>query len=1110
MRCIPSMPHALRLPTALTAALAACVMAFVHPARAEEPQGYYRQPAIWHDTIVFVAEGDLWTVPVTGGRASRLTSHLGSEGTPAISPDGAKLAFTAQYEGPTEVYTMPMTGGVPARRTFDAARRVGVAGWTPGGHLIYATSALSTLPNTQLVEFDPDAGTRQQLPLWQAAEGAFDAGGTLYFARLGWFGSNTRRYKGGAAQQIWRFAPNDKEATLLTGDYAGTSKSPMLAGGRVYFLSDRDGTMNIWSMKTDGSDVQQHTRFTEWEIRSASSDGQRIVYQRGADLGVYDIASGQSRDLVITLPSDFDQAREQWVKKPMDYLTAAHLSPTGDRVVLTARGRLFVAPRKSGRFVEASRLTGVRYRNAHFSSDGKSLVTLSDQSGEVELWTVPANGVGAAQQLTRDAAVLRWDVLPSPDGGLIAHHDKNLRLWVYNTATKTNARVDSSNIDNFGEYAWSPDGKWLAYVAPAENMFRRIVLWNSATGARTFATSDHFDSYAPAWSTDGQWLYFLSDRTLKSMVDGVWGPYQPEPYLDKRTKIYALPLKPGLRSPFAPADELHSGDAAAPAAPVAKGGKTKAGAAEAKAAVVVAIDTTGLRTRLQEVSPVPAGNYSGLFANAKALFWRSADTGESKTALKAIAFGNEKPTVKTVADEVTQAELSQDGSSILVRQDDALFVIDAAAAPAEDLAKSQVSLDAWMLSIAPREEWRQMYTEAWRLERDYFYDRGMQGVDWPRIRARYQPLAERVASRADLSDVLQQMIAELSALHMYVYGGDIRQPQDDVKPGSLGALLVRDLARGGERVARIYRDDPDLPGAQSPLARPGVEVREGDIITAINGVPVLTVPDAGVVLRGQAGRQVLLHIAPASGPERDVIVTPMAPADAANLRYADWEYTARLRTEEWSKDQIGYLHLRSMGTEAWTNFARDFYPAFTKQGLIIDARNNTGGNIESWVLEKLIRKAWSRWNQRVGLPPNWNMQYAFRGHLAVLVNQQTVSDGELFCAGIQQLKLGPVIGARSLGGEIWLSSDNFLADGGIATAAEYGVFGPDNEWMVEGVGVQPDIVVDNLPHATFSGEDAQLRAAVDYLQKKIAAEPIPAFAPPPFPNKAFDNGPVKK
>ncbi len=1065
-------------------ALATASAAPAVPARAEEPRGYYRSPAIWHDTIVFVAEGDLWTVPSSGGRAARLTSNLGTEGSPSISPDGSTVAFVAQYEGPAEVYTMPLAGGLPVRRTFDAARRVAAVGWTPAGHLLYATSALSTLPTSQLIDLDVATGTRTPVPLAQAAEGVQLPDGAWIFARFGWFGSNTRRYKGGAAQQLWRFAPSDAEATPLTGDYPGTSKTPMVAGGRVYFLSDRDGTMNVWSMKPDGGDVQQHTRFTEWEIRSAACDGQRIVFQRGADLGVYDIASGQSTQLAIALPTDFDQVREQWVKKPIDYLTAAHVSPNGDRVVLTARGQIFVAPRKSGRFVEATRAPGVRYRAAHFATDGKSLLTLSDQSGEVEVWTVPANGVGTGKQVTRGGDALRWDVLPSPDGKRVVHHDKHQRIWVTDLATGATARVDSSSIDQFADFAWSPDGAWLAYVSVAGNLFRRIVLWNAVSGARVFATTDHYDSYAPAWSRDGKWLYFLSDRTLTTMTESVWGPYQPEPYLDKRTKIYALPLTRGLRSPFQPVDELHPADAEKKDDAAAKRPAKKAAAKDASLAA--SIDTVGLRERVQEVSVVPAGNYSGLLANDKALFWRSAGTGESKTALQAIAFGNDKPKVKTVVDDVSQAELSNDGSTLLLRQDDALFLVEAAAAPADDLDKSKVSLAAWMLSVTPREEWRQMYTEAWRLERDYFYDRGMQGVDWPRMRQRYQPLADRVASRGDLADVLQQMISELSALH------------------------VRDTAKGGDRVARLYRDDPDQPAAQAPLARPGVDVKEGDVITAINGVSVLTVPDAGALLRGQSGRQVLLHVASASGGERDVIVTPLSSADAANLRYADWEYAARRHVEDWGKGRIGYLHMRSMGSDSWTNFARDFYPNFTKDGLIIDARNNTGGNIDSWVLEKLMRKAWAFWSQHTGQAPSWNMQYAFRGHLAVLVNQQTVSDGELFCAGVQRLKLGPVIGTRSLGGEIWLSSDNFLVDGGIATAAEYGVYGPDGQWMIEGEGVRPDLVVDNLPHATFAGEDAQLRAAVDYLTRKIAEEPVPPFTHPPFPDKSFDNGVRKK
>lgn len=1096
------------------------VLGLAGPVRAASPVGYYREPALHDTVIVFVAEGDLWKVSPAGGVATRLTSHPGDEGGPAISPDGGTVAFTARYEGPTEVYTMPLGGGRPTRWTFDASR-THVVGWTPDSRLIASTGVFSTLPNTQLtlIEVAGDlSGRRTVVPLAQASDGTYDdTGKTLFFTRLPFQGSHTKRYRGGTAQNLWRFADGDAEATPLTADYAGTSKRPMWWNGRVYFASDRDGTMNLWSMDPDGGDLRQHTEHAGWAVKSPSLRSGRIAYQLGADIHVYDIASDTERTVPITLDSDFDQTRENWVDEPVKSVSSVHLSPDGDRVVLTARGRVFVAPHRQGRFVEAVRSEGVRYRDARFLSDGKSLLALSDESGEVELWTIPANGVGSGEQLTTDGDVLRWQAVPSPDGTLIAHHDKNQRLFIYNVEQKQNKKIDESRIDRFGQLRWSPDSKWLAYVVPADNMFQQVRLYSVSDQRVTIATTDRFDTYSPAWSPDGKWLYVLSDRNLRSVVGSPWGNYQPEPFLDKRTKIYQIALTEGLRSPFAPKDELFEDpkddkkedheserdkkkDAATDEATEGTKGKDKT---DKPAAVEVKIELAGLRTRVVEV-PVPAGNYGNLSVTDKALYWTSRPAGQSKRALQAIKIGNDDPKVETVLEDVRTYELSADGKKLLLRKGDKFCIVDAAPKKA-DLKKKDVNLSGWTLSVSPREEWRQMFAEAWRLERDYFYDRGMHGVDWKSMFNKYVTLIDRITTRAELSDLIAQMVAELSALHIFVRGGDLRSGEDNVQPASLGAQLVRDETRGGYRVDHIYRSDPDELSRTSPLRRPNVNVEEGDIIEMINGTPTLSVRDPGLLLRHQADRQVLLQVKPVAGGEsRQVIVKPMSIRAFSDLRYHEWEYTRRLTVDELGGGDIGYVHLRAMGNGNYTEWAKGYFPVFTRKGLIVDVRHNRGGNIDSWILNRLLRKVWFYWSQRVGNPPSWNMQYAFRGHVVVLCNERTASDGEAFSEGIKRLNIGKVIGTRTWGGEIWLTSSNVLVDRGIATAAEFGVYGPEGDWLIEGHGVEPDIVVDNLPHATFKGEDAQLTAAIRHLQKLIAEQPIHDPVVPEHPDKSIE------
>ena len=1064
-------------------------------AAASQP-GYYRQPALHGDTVVFVAEGDLWSVPLAGGRATRLTTHLAAEGNPAISPDGKLLAFTARYEGPTEVYVMPLAGGRPRRLTFDAAN-ISHVGWTPDGKVLVGTDAHAGLPSHQLVALDCSSRDgvviRTRIPLAQAAQGSYTADGkTLFFTRLAFQGSHTKRYKGGTAQQLWSFRQGDAEAKPLTADYAGTSRSPMFWQGRIYFASDRDGTMNLWSIKPDGSEARQHTKHEGFDVASPALDRGRIVYQWGADLRVYDIAADTDRPIPILLDSDFDHTREKWIKEPIEYLSDAHPSPDGSKVVVTARGRVFVIPHKHGRLVEAGHKPGVRYRDARFMPDGKTLLTLSDQSGEVELWTVPADGLGDPIQRTTDAAVLRWKAIPSPDGKYVAHTDKNLHLFLLNVKTKENKQLAESTQAEFEDLTWSPDSNWLAFTEAGDNQFRQVKLYSVATGKITPVTTERFDSHSPAFSPDGKWLYLLSDRNLKTVVASPWGTYQPEPFFDKKTKIYQIPLVRDLRSPFTPPTELD---------PVEKDEAKKDDKKEPPKVPAVAIDLDGIAARLIPV-PVPPGNYKDLAVTDKALFWLSSQAGQMRNAsLQTIAINHDDPEVKTVAEKVTGFELSADRKKLLIIREKELLLADAASDKLDE-KKAKVRLSDWTFAVDPREEWRQMFAEAWRLERDYFYDRGMHGVDWPAVRKKYEPLLNRVTERQELDDLIAQMVSELSALHIFVGGGDLRKGPDDVNPARLGAAFVRDPKAGGYRVERIYRHDPDEPERASPLARPGVHVQSGDIIVAVDGSPTLSATDLGALLRGKAGREVLLSLKLAKGDQRKVVVKPLSPRAEDDLRYHEWEYTRRLLVEDQGGGEIGYVHLRAMGGNDFESWAKGFYPVFAKGGLIIDVRNNRGGNIDSWIVSRLLRKAWFYWNQRVGRTNLWNMQYAFRGHVVVLCNEWTASDGEAFSEAIKRLKLGTVLGTRTWGGEIWLTSSNRLVDKGIATAAEFGVFDRNGTWLIEGHGVEPDVVIDNLPHATFQGKDAQLTAAVNLLQKKLREQPITLPPVPPFPRKA--------
>jgi len=528
----------------------------------------------------------------------------------------------------------------------------------------------------------------------------------------------------------------------------------------------------------------------------------------------------------------------------------------------------------------------------------------------------------------------------------------------------------------------------------------------------------------------------------------------------------------------------------------------------------VEIDLDGIAARLQEV-PVPPGNYVSLSIAGKRLCWinRDPETPE-KTALQCLDIANKGDKPETLMEGVTDYEISADGKKMLVHKQNAelkrndLWVLDSAVKETamkdpKTLSDGHVELKDWRFSVIPSDEYREALLDAWRLHRDYFYDPKMHGVNWTAMRDKYTEIAGRVHEREELNDLIAQMVGELSLLHTFVRGGDVRRGADQIQPASLGARLTRDTT-GGYVVAHIYQSDPDRPDKLGPLSRPGVDIAEGDTILAINGQELAGTGrlDPGEPLRNQAGKQVLLRMRPKGKTDpRDVIVKPISMQEDADLRYREWEYTRRLKVEQASGGKIGYVHLRAMGANDINQWVEEYTPVFTRDGLIIDVRHNGGGNIDSWILGKLMRKAWMYWQPRAG-EPSWNMQQAFRGHMVVLCDEWTGSDGEAFTEGFRRLGLGKIIGTRTWGGEVWLTFSNFLADRGIASTGEIGVYSPERTWLIEGHGVDPDIVVDNPPHATATGKDAQLDAALQHLERLIREQPTPMPAAPDYPDKS--------
>ncbi len=1063
-----------------------------------QQKGYYRTPAMYQNTVVFTAEGDLWKYDLATGTTARLTTNQGVETYPVISPDGNKVVFSGQYEGVTELYEIGTNGGVPRRITYDFSGAQ-ASGFTKDGKVLYSTGKYNLLPEPQLVKLDPATLAHEVLPLSEATLGCYDEAGVLYFTRFPNQGSKTKRYKGGFIEQVWKF-DGQREAKCLTADFEGTSTSPMYYNGRVYFLSDRDGTMNIWSMDKDGKDVRQQTFSNGWDLQTPYLYEGKIVYQKGADIALYDIKKGEEKLLDINLVSDFDQRKPRWIKSPASAISFSDVSPSGNYAAIISRGRLFVSPAKSDRWVEVTRQSGIRIEQVHFINE-KSMAVLSDASGEFEIWKMNADGSGTPVQITKNTKTLISTFAVSPDGKYIAYDDKNEDLHIVEEAT---GEIKFEYPDAYGgitEIGWSPNSRFLNFARGIENQNNQICVVDVKDMKIVPVTTTRLNSSNGSWTADNGWLYFVSERNLHTKVNSPWGPRQPEPYYTETQNIYALPLDSGAKFPFLQTDSWLSDSVFTPSdVDTAKkdAGKTAKGKA---AAAAKTYDWPKIAQALYQV-PVKSANLAGFDVADGYLYW--LDYGaeyDGNAKLYALKIGEGKKYEPTeVATGVAGFSLSANKKKLLVNFSNRTIAIADVNGQKVDVENARLQLANWNFEINPPADWKQMFADAWRMMRDYFYDRDLHKVDWQAVKQRYEPLVDRLTDRYELDDLLGQMVGELSALHTFVYGGDKRQSPDYISAGALGALLKK--TPKGSVVEHIYRNDPDYPDFTAPLHKPELAIKEGDVITAVNNVPVADVADISVLLANKVGVPVKLTLLNSQQKAYERVVKPFSTRDERNLRYAEWELTAREKVDGLSNNEIGYLHLKAMGSGDMDDFVKQFYPVFNRKGLIIDVRDNNGGNIDSWILEKLMRKVWMYWQSRAG-GPTWNMQYAPIGHMVILCDQRTASDGEAVTEGFRRLGLGKVIGMRTWGGEIWLSSDNRLVDNGIASAAEMGVYGPEGKWLIEGRGVEPDFTVDNLPFETYKGKDAQLEFAVDYLKKAIKEKPPVVPQAPPHPDKSF-------
>ncbi|AMO58686.1 hypothetical protein GZ77_17700 [Endozoicomonas montiporae] len=1062
-------------------------------------EGYYHFPSIHKDTIVFSAEGDLWKTTLAGGTATRLTTSHGREAFPFISPDGQQVAFLAEYDGSYNLYTMPLSGGLPKRLTFSEGI-VFPRGWVNNTEILYATNKRNIYKeNFQLVTQDTKSLTKHWLPLAQAFEGSFDdsAGNSraLFFTRFSGPSHKIRHYQGGTAQNIWKY-PEGKEAIPLTKDFPGTSKQPLFWNQRIYFISDRDESSNLWSMNTDGQNLIQHTFHKGMDIVYIAQDNGQFVYQLGPDLYALDLkqTNAKAEKIQITLASDFEQRRPHWLHWPAGYLSNYDLSPDASQLALVARGQVNLLPVKDGRTISIPNPEkNVFFQSAQYLPLSNHLLGVAWEGIHQSFWLLPADGSNQPVKIHQTDKTVEVEPVLSPDNEFFVWTDSTatVRLTHIQSGVTETIKQFEPDVMDPGHFSWSPDSQWLAFSHRAKNLKQQIYLYSLSDNTLTAITSDRTDSHTPVWSPSGKWLMFISQRFFNSRVSNPFDTNQPEPYSEQTKGIFMYAMNPEAIWPFEPDNEVLQQKIAR----MMEKEQQKEEAAENHQPERITVELNELQDRLYQV-PVPAGDYYGLDFAGGYLFWGEPDS-ENTFTLRSLEVSNTPDNQPfTVATGLTGYQPAKSGEQILIHGDRDEFALIPTGVPENSIDFKPVSLEQWRVFVSPRDEWQQLLSTVWSLLNNLFADPTMNGTDWPEQLDNHLQMLDRVTDRQDLNQIISSMIGRLGVLHLNNGRGDLRFNDRWSIESSLGAVLSK--KDEGLQIDQIYKTDPDYPLKRSPLARPGTQIEEGDIITAINHLPLDNDQPIEERLTFKENQQVLLTINKAETKDSiEQIVWPVDPEQSANLLYDSWVFSRQQHTELKGQGKLGYVHMKGMESEDFEQWVQQYYPVFNRGGLILDLRNNTGGNIDSWIISRLQRKALT-FNTFLGNAVNWNMPYAFRGHIVVLINEHTASDAEELAEDLRELELATLIGTRTWGGRIWMFFSE-LMDNGFITVPHRAGYKSNGRWVGENWGLEPDIQIDNLPHATFNGNDAQLDKAIQFLLEKLEKEPVEVPARPDFP-----------
>ena len=1089
-------------------AIALAAMAVSVPLTVGAAAPLLRFPDVHEDRVVFVHAEDIWTASADGGLARRLTDDEGEERHPKFSPDGSLIAFTAEIDGNPDVWMMTADGSKLHRLTFHPSPDE-VVGWHPTRNMVMFRSARHSYSRfDRLFLIHLDGSGLEELPLHEAARASFSPDGQrIAYNRVAREDRTWKRYYGGTAQDIWLSdLTTSKDRRLTT--YVGTDRLPMWIGDAIYFASDRDGELNIWSHQLADGSMTRITDHTDYDVRRPSHGGEHIVYEVAGTLWILDVASGETRPIHIEIPTI---AREvvPYRRDVSEFITEVGISPQGGRALIVARGEIFTVPAEHGPTRNLTRTSGVRERNAAWSPDGKHIAFFSDASGEYQLYVGDPLGRSDPRRITsRERGyphTPRW----SPDGSMIAYADETLALFVVEVASGEVATVDRAEVEPMdialeakpiSDHRWSPDSRWLAYSKIGLDHVSNVYLYSVETDTTHNVSSGLFNDFGPVFTTDGEHLVFVSNRRFNP----TFGDFEWEMVYKDVAGIYALTL----RADGEPLLPLRS-DEVAPVGADDNGSRARPTEGEP---VEVRVELDGIVARIQAL-PLPASNYRNLAAGEDAIYFLDTADGDFNRfefrpmpPRALMRFDLQKRDTTTVVERVDEYDLGDDGEHLVWRRGETVGITDdgasarrARSGDTERRAESDaLRLDGLVTKLDPRAEWRQVYAEAWRFHRDFYYEPGMNGLDWAATRDRFAPWVERATCAQDMRFIIGELIGELATSHTNVSTGDRRRRAESVNVGLLGADWSVDAATGHWVIDKIYRVPDWSRGVIPPLAGPGLDVREGDALLAVNARPVSGKRSVYSTFLGLAGQQVVLTLGRDGVDSHDEVVTPV---DSERwLRYLDWVEHNRRVVDEASGGRIGYLHLPDTRVRSAIEFPKYYYAQSRKQGLLVDARFNGGGLDPDIFLQRLAKRPLAYWTRRYS-EDHVTPIYVSHAHMALVVNRQAGSGGDELALEFRQKGMGPVIGTRTWGGLVGVSMFIDLVDGSGLNVPDYRIYTPEGEWVVENRGVTPDIEVELDPAEMARGHDAQLQKGIEVILERIETDPPIAPTHPPFPRR---------